>query len=108
MIHRYALAPPISLKKVLNLVIKLFVKESALNSCLFKELCRYMNADHKSLLFYCAFQWLSKSNVICQVFQLRKELKEFLQLQKKDIFVTALNHENWCKQLAYLADILEI
>ena len=59
-IHRYALACktlPISLKEVLNLVIKLinFVKESTLNSCLFKELCRDMNANHESLLFYCTF-----------------------------------------------------
>ena len=36
---------------------------------------------------------------------MRKELKDFLLLQKKDIFVTALNDENWCKQLTYLADI---
>ena len=64
-----------------------------------------MNADHELLLFYCAVRWLSKGNVLCRVFELRKELKEFLQLQKKDIFVAALNDENWCKQLAYLADI---
>ena len=87
-VHRYALACktlPISLKKVLNLVIKLvtFVKGSALNFRLFKELCRNMNADHESLLFYFAVRWLSKSNVLCRVFELRKELKEFLQLQKK-------------------------
>ena len=64
-----------------------------------------MNADHELLLFYCAVRWLSKGNVLCRVFELRKELKEFLQLQKKDIFVAALNDENWCKQLAYLAGI---
>ena len=96
----------ISLKEVLNLVIKLvnFVKRSKLNSHLFKEFCRDINADHESLLFCCAVQWLSKDNVICQVFDLRKELKEFLQLQKKN-FVVALNDKNWCKQLTYLADI---
>ena len=109
-IHHYALACktlPISLKKVLNLVIKLinFVKGSTSNSHLFKELCRDMNTNLESLLFYCAVQWLSKVNVVCWVFKLWKELKEFLQLQRKDIFVAALNKENWCKQLAYLADI---
>ena len=65
-----------------------------------------MNANHESLLFYCAVRWsLSKGNVVCRVFVLRKELKEFLQLQKKDIFVAALNDKNCCKRLAYLADI---
>ena len=57
-IHRYALACKtlsISLKEVLNLVIKIVILlREALNSHLFKELCRNMNADHKSLLFYCA------------------------------------------------------
>ena len=92
---------------MLNLVIKLvnFVKGSALNSRLFKELCRDMNADHESLLFYCAVRWLSKGNVVCRVFKLRRTERVFLQLQKKDIFVAALNDKNWCKQLAYLADI---
>ena len=92
---------------MLNLVIKLinFVKESALNFCLFKELCRDMNADHELLLFYCAVRCLSKGNVVCRIFALRKELKDLLQLQKKDTFVVASNDENWCKQLAYLADI---
>ena len=59
--HRYALACktlPIFLKEVLNLVIKLvnFVKGSALNSRLFKELCRDMNVDHELQLFYCAIR----------------------------------------------------
>ena len=62
-IHRSALACktlPISLKEVLNFVIKIvnFVKGSALNSRFFKEFCRDMNADHESLLFYCAVRWL--------------------------------------------------
>ena len=57
-IHRYALACktlPISLIEVLNLVIKIvnFVKGSALNSRLFKVLCRDINKldvqDHMRL-----------------------------------------------------------
>ena len=39
-------------------------------------------------------------------FRIEEELKEFLQLQNKDIFVVALNDENdCCKRLAYLSDI---
>ena len=47
-----------------------------------------MNVDHESLLFYCEFDGYQR------VFELRKELKEFLQLQKTDIFVAALNDKN--------------
>ena len=70
-IHRSALACktlPISLE-VLNLVIKLvnFVKGSALNSRLFKKFCRDMNADHESLLFYCAVRWLYIYNITASI-----------------------------------------
>ena len=87
-IHRYALACEmlaISLKEVLDLVTKLinFVKESTLNSHLFKELCKDMNADHESLVFYCAVPWLSKGNVVCRFFQLRKELRVSTATKKR-------------------------
>ncbi|XP_076055190.1 protein FAM200C-like [Oratosquilla oratoria] len=63
MIHRYALASktlPASLQEVLKSVIKTvnYVKTQALNTRLFKELCKDMNADHEVLLFYTAVRWL--------------------------------------------------
>ena len=69
MIHRYALATktlPASLQEVLDSVIKIvnYVKTSALNTRLFKELCKDMNSDHEVLLFYTAVCWLSKGNVV--------------------------------------------
>ncbi|XP_076061211.1 SCAN domain-containing protein 3-like [Oratosquilla oratoria] len=59
MIHRYALASktlPASLQEVLESVIKIvnYVKTQALNTRLFKELCKDMNADPEVLLFYTA------------------------------------------------------
>ena len=61
-IHRSALASktlPASLQKVLEPVIKIvtYVKTQALNTRLFKELCKDMNADHEILLFYTAVRW---------------------------------------------------
>ena len=57
--HQYALACntlPGPLKKMLDLVMKLinYVKGIALNSRLFKELCKDMSTDHEVLLFYWA------------------------------------------------------
>ena len=54
MIHRYALASktlPSSLQEVLESVIKIvnYVKSQALNTRLYKELCKYMNTDQKFL-----------------------------------------------------------
>ena len=92
MIHRYALACktlPSSLKNVLSSVVKIvnFVKKSASISCLFKQLYREMNSDHGTLLFYAPVRWLSKKNVVTRFFELRTEIKLFLELKKKNTFI---------------------
>jgi len=48
---------------------------------------------------------LSKGNGVGRVFELREELKEFLQLKGQETFVAALNDEECSKRLAYLSDI---
>ena len=111
-IHHYALACntlPGSLKEVVDLVIKFvhYVKGSALNSRLLKEFCKDISSDHEILLFHCAVRWLSKGNVVGRVFELREELKEFLQLQEQKLFVAALNDEECSKRLTYLSDVFE-
>ena len=108
--HRYALSCDTlssSLKEVLNLMTKLvnYVKGSALDSRLFKEFCKDMSSDHEVLLFYDAVCWLSKRNVVGRIFDLREELKEFLQLKGQKIFVAELNDEECNKRLAYLLDV---
>ena len=87
-IHRSSLASmtlPSSLQKVLESVIKIviYVKTQALNTRLFKELCKDMNADHEVLLFYTLVRWLSKGSVINRVFEMKYEIKLFLEIQKR-------------------------
>ena len=79
MIHQIALACkifPSSLKSVLSSVLKIvnFVKKRATTSRLFKQLCREMNSDHETLLFYTAVRWLSKGSVVTCFFELRTEI----------------------------------
>lgn len=112
MIHRYALASktlPAPLQEVLNSVVKVvnYIKSGALNTRLFKELCKDMNSDHEVLLFYTAVRWLSKGNVVNRVFELKDEIKLFLEVQGKHDLVAYFNDETWKKRVAYLADILE-
>ena len=64
-----------------------------------------MSSDHEVLLFHCAVRWLSKGNVVGRIFELREELKEFLQLKGQKTFVAALNDEECSKRLAYLSDV---
>ncbi|XP_076339961.1 zinc finger BED domain-containing protein 5-like [Tachypleus tridentatus] len=112
MIHRYALASktlPASLQEVLESVIKIinYVKTQALNTRLFKELCKDMNADHEVLLFYKAVRWLSKGNVINRVFEMNNEIKLFLETQERKDLVAHFEDEAWNKRVAYQADIFD-
>jgi hypothetical protein len=110
MIHRFALATktlPKLLQEVLDSLIKIvnYIKSSALNTRLFKEFCKDMNSDHEALLFYTAVRWLSKGNVVERVFELKDELKSFLEMQRKQEFLINFNDEAWIQRVAYLSDI---
>ncbi|XP_042239893.1 uncharacterized protein LOC121878000, partial [Homarus americanus] len=64
MIHRFALVSktlPDALCKILEAVVKCinFVKAGDLNSRLFQNLCRGMDSEHETLLFYSNVRWLS-------------------------------------------------
>ena len=113
MIHRYALACktlPSALKNVLSSVVKIFnfVKNCATTSCLFKQLGRKLNSDHETLLFYPAVRWLSKGSVVTRFFELRTEIKIFLELEKRyDIFINFFTDKAWLQGLVCLADSFE-
>ncbi len=89
MIHRFALASktlPDELCKILETVVKCinYVKAGALNSRLFQNLCGDMDSEHEALFFYFKVRWLSTGIVVNRVFELRWELKFFLEMQRED------------------------
>ncbi|XP_067120120.1 protein FAM200B-like [Centruroides vittatus] len=111
MIHQFALATktlPKPLQEVLDSLVTIvnYIKSSALNTSLFKELCKNMNSDHE-ILFYTAVRWLSKGNVVGQVFELENEIKQFLELKGKHDFLAHFNDETWIQRVTYLSDILD-
>ena len=59
-----------------------FVKSSALNTRLFKHLCEDTDANHTNLLYYTAVRWLSAEKFLARFFELRMEIKKFLDDQK--------------------------
>ena len=66
-----------------------------------------MDADHHVLLFHSNTWWLSRGNVIKQVFELRDELKLFFELEKKTDFALLLKNDRWIRYLAYMVDIFD-
>ncbi len=112
MIHCFAPSSkplPEEFCEILEAVVKCvnFVKAGAMNSCLFQNFCRDIDSEHEPLLFYSKVRWLSKGNVVNQVFELWGELKLFLEMQGKDDLLSHFNMVLWEPHLVYLADIFE-
>ena len=66
-----------------------------------------MNSDHETLLFYTAVRWLSKGSVVTRFFELKTEIKLYLELEKRDTFINFFTDKTWLQGLACLADISE-
>ena len=112
MIHRQALAcktMPSQLLTVMTLVIKIvdFIKSSALNTRLFRELCEGMTASHQTLLFHTQVRWLSKGKVLKRVLELLPEIKIFLDQHGKHEFLAQIDDPRIAVFLIYLVDIFE-
>ncbi|XP_061481490.1 ribosomal RNA processing protein 36 homolog isoform X2 [Rhineura floridana] len=112
LIHWQALASktlPSHLQDVLEQVIKIvnYVKSSALNFRLFKQLCTEMDSEHTNLLYYSKVCWLSKGNVVTRVFELQEELQSFLQMQEKHKLEASFHEKLWVFCCTYLLDIFD-
>ena len=84
------------------------VKESALNSWLFKILCKDLGAHHSVLLFHSNVRWLSRGNVTKRVYELCKELLGFFQQSNKcETLLTSLRDNFFILILAYLVYIFD-
>ena len=110
-IHREALASrtlPVVLNEILAITIRVvnYVKASALNSRLFTMLCKEMDSNHEMLLFHTSVRWLSKGNMLARVYEMREEVKVFLEDQRKQDLLS-FTSDSFQLALAYLVDIFE-
>ena len=113
MMHREALASktlPAKLRATLTDVIKVvnYVKGTALNTRLFRQLCTHYDSTHHDLLFYTQVRWLSKGNMLDRVLELRYELETFLDVQGKNDLLQTMKIPGFATQLAYLVDAFEL
>ena len=63
------------------------MKGSALNTRLFRILCKEMDAIHDSFLYYTQVRWLSTGNVMIRFHDLPGEIQSFLENQMKDVLL---------------------
>ena len=63
-----------------------------------------MGSEHQNLLFHSEVHWLSCSEVLKGLYELRKEVKLFL-IDKKSDLSHYFQDKKWLARLAYLSDI---
>ena len=79
-----------------------FVKMRSVKTCLFALLCEEMGTEYATLLLHTEVSWLSWGKVLARMYELRKELKDFLTNKRSD-HAQLLANDEWCAKLAYLA-----
>ena len=110
-IHKFAQCTkvlPAQLLACLKQVVKIinFVKVSALNTRLFKQLCEDQGSEQSSLLYYTEVHRLSRGNATKRLFEMKNEMlllfKELGHRYFKD-----LENDEFVQRLAYLSDSFE-
>ncbi|KAE8277954.1 Zinc finger MYM-type protein 6 [Larimichthys crocea] len=86
-IHREALASKHlspELNEVLTAVVDVvnFIKTRPLKARLFTAVCEEMGADHTAVLFHSEARWLSRGKVLSRIFELRSEIRMFLEEER--------------------------
>ena len=87
--------------------LMLSTMSGALNSRLFKLLCKDMQSEHEALLYHMNVQWLSKGNMLKRLYELREEVILFLDSRNKEDLCNRFRSERFQLSLAYLVDIFE-
>ena len=111
-IHREALASKTltaAMKDKLAIAIRVvnFVKASATNTRLFNHLCKEMDSAYKTYLFRPAVRRLSKGNMLDRVYDMREEVRRFLESHWKQDLLLSFTSQEFQLTLAYLVDIFE-
>ncbi|XP_073328897.1 zinc finger BED domain-containing protein 5-like [Pagrus major] len=109
-IHREALASrqlSPELNEVLTEVVGIvnFIKTRPLKARLLAALCEEMGADHTSVLFHSEARWLSRGKVLSRVFELRVEIRLFLEEERMYEAASKFSDEQFLLKLAYLSDV---
>lgn len=76
------------------------VKGSAINTRLFRELCKDMDAAHTTHLFHTHVSWFSKGSMPSRLFELWQEIKFFFFAQEKVDLLSAFNKEGYEAHMA--------
>ena len=81
-----------------------FIKASATNARLFNHLCKEIDSTYETL-FHPSLCWLSKGNMLARVYDMREEVRRFLESHGKQDLLLSFTSEEFQLTLAYFVDI---
>ncbi|KAK0145774.1 General transcription factor II-I repeat domain-containing protein 2B [Merluccius polli] len=108
-IHQQSLCKSVlQLNHVVDPVVKLvnFIRARGLNHRQFITFLEETDADHQDLLYHSRVRWLSLGKVCQRVWELKEEIRSFLELMGKSDEFPELSDEAWLCDFAFAVDIL--
>ena len=108
-IHQQSLCKSVlQLNHVVDPVVKLvnFIRARGLNHRQFITFLEETDADHQDLLYHSRVRWLSLGKVCQRVWELKEEIRSFLELMGKSDEFPELSDTDWLCDFAFSVDIL--
>lgn len=98
-------AKNISLKNVMSDVVKSvnFIRAHGLNHREFQEFLDEVGAEYRDVPYFTEVRWLSRGKVLKRVFDLKDEIKRFMEMKGKQ--VEFFDNTIWMSDFAFLTDI---
>ncbi|XP_053878485.1 general transcription factor II-I repeat domain-containing protein 2A-like [Malaclemys terrapin pileata] len=108
-IHQEALCKNVlNINHVVRTVVKIvnYIRARGLNHWRFISLLEDTDTEHQDLLYYTNVRWLSLGKVLQRVWELRDEIRTFLEMQGKENDFPELKNSTWVCNLTFGVDFL--
>lgn len=105
-IHQQALCTKcLKFDNVMSVVVKCInqIRSRGLKHRRFRAFLEEMESEYEDVLYFTEVRWLSRGNVLKRFFELREEVKAFME--KDGVAVPVLSDPEWLMDLAFLVDI---
>lgn len=98
-------AKALKMDNVMQIVIKCvnFIRSRGLNHRQFQEFLKNMDSEYGDVIYFSEVRWLSRGNMLKRFYDLRNEVKSFMEAKGKGI--PELQDEEWLTDLAFLVDM---
>lgn len=105
-VHQEALCAKIlSWREIMVTVISTvnFIRKNGLTHRLFQKFLEDLEADYGDVVYYCEVRWLGRGTLLKRFFELRKEIRDFMNIKEKP--VEELSNNQWILELGFLTDL---